>query len=110
MLCSAGLSAGPAAQRRRSGDWLPQAAHCYRLRPPQFQPARPRNLPPHSPLPPIRVQIMRAVSKDTKEETMKVFKLFDVDSTGKITLNNLKKVAKELGESMSDEELQDMIE
>jgi len=50
------------------------------------------------------------ISKDTKEESMKVFKLFDSDNTGKITLVNLKKVAKELGESMSEEELQDMIE
>ena len=50
------------------------------------------------------------VKKDTKEETEKVFKLFDKDSTGKITLDNLKVIAKELGENMSDEDLQDMIE
>ena len=53
---------------------------------------------------------MLAVSKDTKEETMKVFKLFDTNSSGKITIADLKKVAKELGENMGDEELQDMIE
>jgi len=53
----------------------------------------------------------RAVSKDTKEETMKVFKLFNGGADGgKITLANLKTVAKELGESMTDEELQDMID
>jgi len=51
------------------------------------------------------------VSKDTKEETMKVFKLFNGGADGgKITLANLKTVAKELGESMTDEELQDMID
>merc|ERR1712151_561409 len=48
--------------------------------------------------------------KDTKEEIMKVFKLFDNDSTGKVSFSNLKRVAKELGENMTEEELQDMIQ
>jgi len=48
--------------------------------------------------------------KDTREEILKVFKLFDDDNTGKISFRNLKRVAKELGENMTDEELQDMID
>mmetsp|Transcript_29011 Transcript_29011/g.35322 ORF Transcript_29011/g.35322 Transcript_29011/m.35322 type:complete len:181 (+) Transcript_29011:121-663(+) len=47
---------------------------------------------------------------NSREDVEKVFALFDDDKTGFITLDNLKRVAKELGETMSDSELLEMIE
>merc|ERR1712199_88871 len=47
--------------------------------------------------------------KDGKDEMLKGFKLFDDDNTGKISFKNFQRVAKELGESLSDQELQEII-
>lgn len=48
----------------------------------------------------------KMADKDSREEILKAFRLFDDDNTGHITFENLKRVAKELGENVTDEELQ----
>mmetsp|Transcript_36073 Transcript_36073/g.84571 ORF Transcript_36073/g.84571 Transcript_36073/m.84571 type:complete len:214 (-) Transcript_36073:87-728(-) len=52
----------------------------------------------------------RMPDKNSRTEIDKVFALFDEDQTGKISFWNLKRIAQELGESLSDEELHEMIE
>ena len=48
--------------------------------------------------------------KESKDGINKIFDLFDEDNSGSINIANLKKVAKELGETMTVEELSEMLE
>jgi len=48
--------------------------------------------------------------KESREGINKIFDLFDDEHKGAISVANLRRVAKELGETMSSEELQEMLE
>ena len=48
-------------------------------------------------------------NRETPDGINRIFDLFDEEKKGVISLNNLKKVAKELGETMTDEELNEML-
>merc|ERR1719219_562296 len=58
----------------------------------------------------LEMMTTKMSEKDSREEILKAFRLFDDDETGFITLKNLRRVSKEIGENMSDEELQEMID
>jgi centrin-1 len=53
----------------------------------------------------IELMKPKLLEKNSRTEMMRAFKLFDDDQTGRITFANIKRVAKELGENISDEEL-----
>lgn len=58
----------------------------------------------------LNIMTARINEKESKEDIRKVFRLFDEDNSGYITSQNLKKIAKDLGETMEDIEIREMIE
>ena len=58
----------------------------------------------------LGMMTQKMAERDPREEMLKAFRLFDDDETGKISFRNLKRVAKELGENMTDDEITEMIE
>ena len=58
----------------------------------------------------ITIMSEKITEKDAREEILKAFRLFDDDQTGRISFKNLQRVAGELGENLTHEELREMIQ
>ena len=50
------------------------------------------------------------LARDPRDEILRAFDLFDTEGKGMISLDDLKRVARELGEGLEEEELAAMIE
>ena len=58
----------------------------------------------------MEIVIPRLPDRHSKEYIQKIFQYFDLENTGKITSRHLKKIAQEIGENLSDEELKEIME
>jgi len=58
----------------------------------------------------IKIMTERILARDPMDEIRRAFQLFDDDNTGKISIRNLRRVAKEIGDRLEDDELQAMID
>lgn len=67
-----------------------------------------RLLLPHAAF--VNLAAARISARDPREEILRAFDLFDPDGKGRIELDDLRRVARELGEGLQDEELVAMIE
>ncbi|KAF5402645.1 caltractin [Paragonimus heterotremus] len=58
----------------------------------------------------LDIMTKKMTEKDTKDDLMKAFRIFDCEDSGCITFASLQKAAELLGEDITDEELQEMID
>ncbi|ORZ34443.1 centrin 3 [Catenaria anguillulae PL171] len=58
----------------------------------------------------LRIATEKILARDPLEELRKAFALFDTEKRGRISMRDLRRVAKEVGEPLDDEELQAMVD
>ena len=58
----------------------------------------------------ITMMTAKMSDSDSREEIEKVFKMFDVDNKGKIDIKDFKRICKELGENMTEDQMASMFE
>lgn len=56
------------------------------------------------------IMLHRYANQDPIDEIRKAFQLFDEEKTGKISFRSLKRIARDLGEKLTDDELRGMID
>ena len=57
----------------------------------------------------MRLATAKLSDKESRVEVDKVFQSFDINRAGKFTTLELKKVAQDLGEDLTDEEIEDFL-
>ena len=57
----------------------------------------------------LNIMTSKITNKDSKENILKIFDLFDYNNKGNINFDDLKRVCMELGEDISNDELKEMI-
>merc|ERR1712182_6046 len=58
----------------------------------------------------LKMMTNKILNKDPKDDMLKAFKLFDDDNTGSVSFKNMKRVAKETGRTLDEDELQQMFD
>ncbi|THD25891.1 Centrin [Fasciola hepatica] len=58
----------------------------------------------------LDIMTKKMTDKDSREDHVRAFQMFDEEEKGYINFSNLKNVAKVLGEDIGDEEIQEMID
>merc|ERR1719378_1079946 len=58
----------------------------------------------------LKMMTHKILNHDPKDDMLKAFRLFDDDQTGFVTHKNLKRVARETNQMLTDDELQEMLD
>jgi len=98
-------STSPAASTLQNGANAAQQAASQQQQQPY---THPKKLLPQTSF--TYLMATRILARDPRDEILRAFELFDEGGKGKISLDDLRRVARELGEGLQEEELVAMIE